>query len=108
MKRAGTISILAALAFPAAGICENVAIDFGLQPRDVESVCASAIGRSDDRLEALERRPREHLSFGVFLPEFDSIVSDLRTQSAAATFLKYVATDKAVRDAFLKSIGAGF
>lgn len=99
MKRTGTLLILSALVFPGAGICENVAIDFSLQPRDIESVCASAIGRSDNRLEALERRPPERLSFGVFLPELDGIVSDLRTESAAATFLKYVSTDKAVRDA---------
>lgn len=73
-------------------------LDFSLTPGQVEARCEAAEARALASLDELAALPEEKRSFEAFV-RFDFIQSDLESETASPTFLKYVSADKAVRDA---------
>ncbi|MFH2202053.1 MAG: M3 family metallopeptidase [Elusimicrobiota bacterium] len=90
--------LAAVLAVPARAALPAGALDFKLQPPELTRICERAVESTDRRLNALEGLAVERRAFAA-AEEFDRVVSDLKAATAAAAFLKYVSTDKQVREA---------
>ena len=74
-------------------------LDFSMKPAELETRCGTAIRRAGKRLNRLERVHSQRRTFGNYAAEFENTVADLKRDTAAATFLKYVSTDKDIRRA---------
>lgn len=74
-------------------------LDFGLDPKGIETACAGAFATTGKRLAALVAVDSSARNFANTVREFDYILSDLESSLAAAVFLKYVSPDADVRKA---------
>ncbi len=74
-------------------------LDFSLTPQQVATVCQDAQTTAQGRLARLAALKPEQATFIDTAKEFDDIEGVLDNTLSSPSFLKYVSTDKAVRDA---------
>lgn len=74
-------------------------LNFSLTPDQIRSQCNDVKAVAEDRLKALVAVSQENRTFANTVKAFDGIEADTEDSISGPIFLKYVSTDKAVRDA---------
>ena len=93
---------LAALIFLivwAAAPANTNALSFDTDSAELLRRCQEAKEKAEKRLDAVEKLPVRSRGFANVIVAFNETLGDYKNETAAEAFLKYVSTDKQVRDA---------
>jgi thimet oligopeptidase len=94
-----TLSLIFLLASPAFAASPSPLLDFTLNPEAIEKNCGVAIGQAKERYDNIAALKDETRSFDNTVRAFDFANSDFDGSIISESFLKYVSTDKKIREA---------
>ncbi|MBI2070154.1 MAG: Zn-dependent oligopeptidase [Elusimicrobia bacterium] len=99
MRKIFVAVLLSLAAILQAAVSSSDLLNFELKPDQIKTACAQAKERSDAGLKTLAGVGADKRSFDNTVLAFESTLQDYVDAINGPTFLKYVSTDKTVRDA---------